>query len=94
MRRLLARLVALLAAAACACAALAPAALGHASFEGSDPAAGARVEVAPRQVTLVFSEGLNRHLSRASLVDVTSGHAVPAACRSAVDRRPVLVPRT
>ena len=94
MRRLLARLVALLAAAACAGAALAPAALGHASFEGSDPAAGARVEVAPRQVTLVFSEGLNRHLSRASLVDVTSGHAVPVARRLAGDRRLVLMPRT
>jgi copper transport protein len=75
-------------------AGLAPAAWGHASFLGADPAPAARLETAPRQVVLAFSEPLNRALSRADLVDARSGRRVPAARRFAGDRRLALTPRS
>jgi copper transport protein len=88
------RLVAVAAGAALALALLAPAAWGHASFLGADPPPGVRVQSAPRQVALAFSEPLNRALSRADLVDARSGRRVPAARRFAGDRRLVLTPRS
>lgn len=88
----------MLAAGAAVCAAVAlagpaPAAWGHASFLGADPPPGVRVEAAPRQVVLAFSEPLNRALTRADLVAAGSGNRVPAARRFAGARRLVLVPR-
>ncbi len=68
----------------------APAAFGHASFEGASPAPGGRVETSPRQVVLTFSESLNRRLSEATLE--TPGGQRVAARESVSGRRIVLVP--
>lgn len=78
--------------AASALAAGAPAAFGHAAFLGSDPAPGTRLEASPRQVTLTFTEPLNRRLTRAQLVPVAGGSMVPVRSRTTSEKRLVLEP--
>jgi methionine-rich copper-binding protein CopC len=41
----------------------------HASFATSHPAPGSNVRVAPTQITMTFSEPLNRRVSAAELLD-------------------------
>lgn len=57
----------------------APAALAHAAFLGSTPGPGARVERSPAEITMRFTEPLNRGLSNAKVVAVASGKRVDAA---------------
>jgi copper transport protein len=76
---------------ACALLALsAPPALAHAALLDSTPAPGARVERTPPQISLNFTEPLNRRLSKASLVTV-SGHSV-AVRSQATNKQLVLEP--
>jgi methionine-rich copper-binding protein CopC len=58
------------------CAAVPPAAFAHASFLTSRPAPGERLQSAPTQVTLRFSEPLNTSLSRATVVDARTAKDV------------------
>lgn len=61
------------------CLGLAPSsAFGHAYFQASNPAPGKRLEQSPRRVTLEFTEALNQALSKATIVDVSTGKAVDA----------------
>lgn len=71
----------------------APAALGHAAFLGSDPQPGVRLEASPTQVTLRFTEPLNRKLAQATIVRVGGG-AVATRTASTSARRLVLRPAT
>ena len=68
-----------------------PQAFGHAAFLGSDPAPGVRLAAAPAQITMTFTEPLNRRLARAELHRVGGGRiAVRTKATSA--RRLVVVP--
>lgn len=67
-------------------------AFGHAAFVGSTPPPGQRLEVAPRQLTLRFTEPLNRRLSRATLVSVGTGRRIPVTVRVTGDRRFAAIP--
>jgi len=69
----------------------APAAYGHAAFLGSDPQPGVRLETAPTQVTLTFTEPLNRTLAQAKIVRV-GGAAIATRTASSSQRRLVLRP--
>jgi copper transport protein len=64
-------------------AAPAPRAHAHASLLGGVPSPGARLQDAPGEVTLRFSEPLNARLSEASLIDARSRRRVPAEARVA-----------
>ena len=68
----------------------APAAFGHAAFEGASPAPGERVESAPRRIVLTFSEPLNRRLSEATL-ETPGGRGVESR-QTVSGRRIVLAP--
>jgi copper transport protein len=54
------------------------AALAHSAFLGSSPEPGTRLGASPRQVSLTFTEALNRKLSSATLVAATDGTRVAA----------------
>lgn len=69
----------------------APAAFGHAAFLGSDPPPGVRLEVAPSQVTLSFTEPLNRTLAQAKITRV-GGAAIAARKVSSSRQRLVMRP--
>lgn len=69
----------------------APTAFGHAAFLGSDPQPGVRLEASPAQVTLSFTEPLNRELGRAKIVRVGAG-AVATRTASTSARRLLLRP--
>lgn len=69
----------------------APAAFGHAAFLGSDPQPGARLQASPAQVTLNFTEPLNRTLAQAEVVRVGGG-AVATRTVSTLARRLALRP--
>jgi copper transport protein len=60
-------------------AAWAPSAFGHAAFLDSTPRAGSRLEAAPSQIVLRFTEPLNRSLSKATLANTATGRPMPAA---------------
>jgi copper transport protein len=61
-------------------AAIAPsAAQGHAAFRDSGPEPGARLQSAPAQITLVFTEPLNHALTTAWIVGARSGRRLAAA---------------
>lgn len=90
--RVPARGVRALLAALGAMAALAPSAFAHASFVDSTPPPGARLQAAPGQVTLRFSEPLIPRLTKASLVDARSGERVDATTRAGERREVILVP--
>jgi methionine-rich copper-binding protein CopC len=65
-------------------AASAAPASGHASYLGSDPAPGERLDRTPRRIVLRFTEPLNRSLSAAALYDVASGRRIAARLTSPV----------
>ena len=69
----------------------APVAYGHAAFLGSDPQPGVRLAIAPSQVTLRFTEPLNRTLARAKITRV-GGSLIATRTASASQRRLVLRP--
>jgi copper transport protein len=66
-------------------------AVAHSAFLGSSPEPGTRLDASPRQVSLTFTEALNRKLSTATLVAVADGRRV-AASAQASGRRLVLRP--
>jgi copper transport protein len=65
-------------AALIAAAVDAPRADAHASFLGSTPTPGQRVQRSPRQITLRFTEALNGELSKANVVDLRTGATIAA----------------
>jgi copper transport protein len=69
-------------------------ALGHAAFLQSNPAPGTRLQSGPAQISLDFTEPINRGLSNASLIDIDTGDPVSATVSSGRDRQLVLQPRT
>jgi copper transport protein len=52
-------------------------AFGHAAFLGSTPAPGQRMQQAPTQVVLRFTEALNQSLSDAALYDASTSRRIP-----------------
>jgi len=86
-RLLLSALVAGLIAAVAA-----PAAFGHAAFLGSTPAPGARLEAAPEQVSLEYTEPLDRRLTDVDLIRVEDGRTVAARTGASSSRRLALRP--
>lgn len=81
-------------ASALALAIAAPAAWGHAAFLGSTPQPGLRLEASPRQVTLRFTEPLNRRLATARIVAVRDGSEVRATVTARSSRKLGLSPST
>jgi len=67
------------------------AAFGHAAFVGSDPESGQRVELAPRQVTLRFTEPLNLRLS--SVEVVRGGERLDVGVRGGRGQQLVITPK-
>ena len=65
----------------------APAASGHAAFLGSAPGPGARLEAAPDQVSLEYTEPLNRRLTEVDLVRVEDGGKVAVSAGASSSRR-------
>jgi copper transport protein len=81
-------------AAALLLACVAPAtAWGHAAFVESTPAAGARVETGPAEITLAYTEPLDRELTEARLIDARSGAEIPVVTRSERERELTLQPQ-
>ena len=73
--------------AACALAlAWAPPAFGHAAFLGAQPEPGVRLEAAPTEIVLSFTEPLNARLSRATLVSVADGKKADATTEASAHR--------
>ncbi len=70
---------------------VAPSALGHAAFVGSEPAPGVRLERAPERLVVSFTEPLNRALSRATLL-AADGREERLAAQGAANRRLILRP--
>lgn len=70
----------------------APAAFGHAAFLGSTPGPGARLEVSPEQITLDFTEPLNRRLTSVDVVRVDDGRVMRTRGGAASPRRLVARP--
>lgn len=68
-------------------------ALGHAAFLGSSPEAGQRLRVAPRQVTLSFTEPLNVRLSSVKVYATPGGRSLDVAVKAMRGRQLVLTPR-
>ncbi|MDP9384086.1 MAG: copper resistance protein CopC, partial [Actinomycetota bacterium] len=62
-----------------------PPAFGHASFLGAQPQPGTRMETAPAEVALSFTEPLNERLSRATLV-AGDGKEVPVEVQASAQR--------
>jgi copper transport protein len=72
--------------------ALAPAAAeGHAAFQDASPEPGTRLSAAPAQITLAFTEPLNRRLTTARIVNARTGRRV--AARVSVEGRSRLLLR-
>ena len=70
---------------------LAPAAaLGHAAFLDSQPQPGARLDSAPAEIRLQFTEPLDRSLTKATLINVDSGESVPAKLADGAEKEVVL----
>jgi len=65
----------------------APPALAHSAFLGSVPEPGTRLGTSPRAVALTFTEPLNERLSKATLVRVAGGQAVPGVVSHASGKR-------
>ena len=68
------------------------AASGHAAFIGSSPEPGTRLETPPPQLTLKFTEPLNRQLSTAKLTSIADGRRVAATVRAVSARQLDVVP--
>lgn len=67
-------------------------AFGHATFLGSSPQPGVRLETSPREIAMTFTEPLNAKLSRASLEHVDDGGEISLSVRSRSGRRMVAEP--
>lgn len=83
----------LVALAAAAALALPAPALGHAAFESSQPAPGARVARSPGRIVLHFSETLDRRLSTVT-VQSAQGVRASGSARFASASTIVFIPRT
>ena len=70
----------------------APSAFGHAAFVESEPAPGLRLERAPDEVVLRFTESLDPELSELTVVDAASGQEVAASTEDAGDGEVVVRP--
>jgi copper transport protein len=70
----------------------APGAWAHSAFVGSSPAPGTRLGETPAELSLRFTEPLNRRLSRAELVAVEGGERFPAEVSAPTAKRLSLVP--
>lgn len=70
----------------------APAAFGHAAFLGSTPGPGARLEAAPEQVSLEYTEPLDRRLTDVDLIRIEDGRTVAARTGASSSRRLALRP--
>jgi methionine-rich copper-binding protein CopC len=70
----------------------APPAFGHSAFVGSSPAPGTRLGEKPAELSLRFTEPLNRRLSRAELVAVEGGERFPVEVSAPSAKRLTLVP--
>ena len=79
-------------AAVAALGAVAPTAGAHAAFQDAAPEPGSRLESSPARIALAFTEPLDRRLTRATLVNATSGRPVPSAVTFEGRERLVLVP--
>jgi len=71
---------------------LAPAAFAHSAFVGSSPAPGTRLAETPAELTLRFTEPLNRKLSTVDLVAVEGGERFPVEVSAPTAKRLTLVP--
>jgi copper transport protein len=69
------------------------AAWGHAAFLTSNPAPGTKLESGPAEISLEFTEPLNRELSDASLIDAESGEEIPVALATGGQRRLLIRPQ-
>lgn len=91
-RRSITRALSALVACSLLAACNAPAALAHASFEGSSPTPGTRVGSAPGQVMLRFNEALNRQLSTAAVYNAQTERRVAAGASVSQALEIVLTP--
>ena len=85
-------LVTALAGAALAVAISSPPAFAHSAFVGSIPAPGTRLAETPAEVSLRFTEPLNRRLSEAELVAVEGGERFPVELSAPSAEELTLVP--
>lgn len=69
------------------------AAQGHSAFLGSDPEPGKRLETAPRQVTLNFTEPLNAGLGSVKVYAAHRDRRLAVAIRTQRGRRLVVIPK-
>ncbi|MGH2953314.1 MAG: copper resistance CopC/CopD family protein, partial [Solirubrobacterales bacterium] len=88
----LARLGRAFALAVLAAAALPAFAAAHAGFVESEPVPGTELQAGPGQITLTFTEPLNRGLTEATLVDAQTGERIPAELSFPAERELRLVP--
>jgi copper transport protein len=72
-------------------AALPASAAAHAAFQDASPEPGARLGRAPSEITLVFTEPLNRALTTARIVEARSGRSFSAAVSVETSRGRLLV---
>jgi copper transport protein len=68
------------------------AAFGHAAFLDSHPEPGQRLGSGPAEITLEFTEPLNRGLSKATLVNLNSGETVSAEVAGGGEKELILRP--
>jgi copper transport protein len=69
-----------------------PAAFAHSAFVGSSPTPGTRLAETPAELTLRFTEPLNRKLSKAELVAVEGGERFAVELSAPTAKRLTLVP--
>lgn len=67
-------------------------AFGHAAFVGSTPGAGQRVEAAPGQIVLSFTEPLNKRLSSVKALAANGAAPIRASVRVLGGRRLIVTP--
>jgi copper transport protein len=70
-----------------------PAAWGHAAFLESQPDAGSRLESGPGEIRLEFTEPLNQALTKATLLDASTGEEVPAEVVTGEEKQLIVRPR-
>jgi copper transport protein len=85
-------LVTTLASATVAGLLAAPAAIAHSAFVGSSPSPGTRLGETPAELTLRFTEPLERRLSTADLVAVEGGERFPVEVSAATAKQLTLIP--
>jgi copper transport protein len=85
-------LVTMLAGVSVAVSVGSPAAFAHSAFVGSSPTPGTRLAETPAELTLRFTEPLNRKLSKAELVAVEGGDRFPVEVSAPTAKQLTLVP--